>query len=164
MLTILRFFKMLSLALWVGSIFFFAAVVAPILFSVLPTRALAGVVVSHSLSSLHWIGIFCGLVFLFCAALLAFIEGGAAPFQRCDLLIILMMAVTLIAHFGVERRMNNLKTEMGVIDVVPQQDARRVEFNRLHVWSTRMEGSVLLVGLALMYLVVRTEAERERRY
>jgi magnesium-transporting ATPase (P-type) len=163
-LSILRFFKLLSLSLWLGSIFFFAAVVAPTAFSLLPSRTLAGMVVGQSLSRLHWIGIVCGLVFLLSSFLLALIEGGQSPFHSRDLLLVAMMAVTLAAHFGVERRMNALKADMGVIDVVPQQDARRVEFNRLHVWSTRLEGSVFFCGLALLFLVAREESASERRY
>jgi hypothetical protein len=163
-LLILRFFKILALALWIGAIFFFAAVVAPAAFSVLPSHNLAGMIVSRSLSSIHWMGIVCGLVFLLCSVLLALIEGGPTPFHSRDLLLIAMLAITLAAHFGVERRMNSLKTEMGVIDVVPQQDARRVEFNRLHVWSTRMEGSVLLLGLALLFLEVRAKEKSDSRY
>ena len=161
---ILRFLKMLSLALWTGSIFFFAAVVAPILFSVLPSRNLAGMVVGQSLVSLHWIGVACGLVFLLCSVLLALIEGGPSPFHPRDLLLVAMLLVTLGTHFGVERRMNSLKAEMGVIDVVPQDDARRVEFNHLHKWSTKLEGSVLLFGLVLLFLEVREDEKSERRY
>jgi len=163
-LTILRFIKLLSLTLWIGSIFFFAAVVAPTVFSVLPTRALAGMVVSRSLSSLHWIGIICGLIFLVSSVLLSMLQSGDSIFHARDLLLVAMLAITLIAHFGVERRMNNLKADMGVIDVVPQQDPRRVLFNRLHVWSTRMEGTVFFCGLALLFLVVREQATSERRY
>jgi hypothetical protein len=163
-LSILRFIKMLVLALWIGSIFYFAVVVAPTAFAVLPTRTLAGIVVSRSLSNLHWIGIVCGLIFLLCSVLLALIEGGRSPFHGRDLLLVLMMVITLGAHFGIERRMNNLKTEMGVIDVIPPQDTRRVEFNRLHVWSERLEGSVFFCGLVLLYLVVREQESSERRY
>jgi len=163
-LSILRFIKMLVLALWMGSIFYFAAVVAPTAFAVLPTRTLAGMVVSRSLANLHWIGIVCGLVFLLCSVLLAMIEGGPSPFHGRDLLLVAMMAITLAAHFGIERRMNNLKANMGVIDVIPQQDARRVEFNRLHVWSERLEGSVFFCGIVLLYLVVREQESSERRY
>ncbi len=163
-MSILRFIKMLVLALWIGSIFYFAAVVAPTAFAVLPSRTLAGMVVSRSLANLHWIGIVCGLIFLLCSVLLAMIEGGPSPFHGRDLLLVLMMAITLTAHFGIERRMNNLKTEMGVIDVIPPQDTRRVEFNRLHVWSERLEGSVFFCGLVLLYLVVREQESSERRY
>lgn len=163
-MSILRFLKMLALALWIGSIFFFAAVVAPASFAVLPTRTLAGMVVSRSLNGLHWIGIVCGLVFLLCALLLALLEGGTSPFHGRDLLLVAMMAITLAAHFGIERRMNALKAEMGVIDVIPREDARRVEFNRLHVWSERLEGTVFFCGVVLLYLVVREQETSERRY
>jgi hypothetical protein len=163
-LLILRFLKVLSVGLWVGSIFFFAIAVAPVAFSVLPTHMLAGMVVSRSLVSLHWIGIACGLVFLLCAVLIALIEGGETPFHRSDLLIVAMMALTLVAHFGIERRMNTLRTDMGMIDTIPHEDARRVEFNRLHVWSERMEETVFFGGLVLLYLVVREQNTSERRY
>jgi hypothetical protein len=163
-LTVLRFLKFLALALWIGSIFFFAAVVAPTLFSVLPTRNLAGIVVSQSLSSLHWIGIACGLVFLICSVLLALIEGGPTPFHQRDFLMIVMLLITLGTHFGIERKMNSLKAEMGVIDTVSQDDPRRVQFNSLHKWSTKLEGSVLLFGIVLLFLEVREKEKSERRF
>jgi hypothetical protein len=163
-LSILRFLKLLSLVLWIGSIFFFAAVVAPTVFSVLPSRTLAGMVVSRSLFSLHWIGIICGLVFLLSSVLFAMLQGGSSPFHASDYLMVAMMAITLFAHFGIERRMNTLRTDMGVIETVPHEDARRVQFNRLHVWSTRLEESVFFCGLALLFLVVREQAENERGY
>ncbi len=55
-MSLLRFLMMLSLAVWLGGIVFFAFVLAPTVFSVLPTRNLAGMVVSRSLARLHWIG------------------------------------------------------------------------------------------------------------
>jgi hypothetical protein len=41
---------------------------------------------------------------------------------------------------------------------------RRVAFNRMHVWSERMEGSVFVCGLVLFFLVVREPAHRDRWY
>ena len=61
-LTFLRFIRLLSLGLWLGAFFFFAAAIAPLLFSVLPSRAMAGLVVGRALSSLHWLGLGCALV------------------------------------------------------------------------------------------------------
>jgi hypothetical protein len=163
-LSLLRFVKILSLALWIGSFFFFAVVVAPALFALLPTRQLAGMVVTRSLNNLHWIGIVCGLLFLLCSVLLALLHGGSGPFHPRDLLLVVMMTITLSAHFGIERHMNALRTEMGVIDNVPHDDPRRVQFNRMHVWSTRMEGSVFILGLALLFLEVRAQTANQRRY
>jgi hypothetical protein len=46
---------------------------------------------------------------------------------------------------------------MHVIDEVPQTDARRIEFNRLHRYSTLLESGVLLLGLATVFLVAREQ-------
>jgi hypothetical protein len=163
-LSFLRYIRLLSLALWIGSIFFFAAVLAPTVFSVLPSRTLAGQVVSHSLFTLHWIGIACGLAFFFACVLLAMFQSGQPMFHLRDLLLVAMVAITLCAHFGIERKMETLRNGMGVIENVPKEDVRRVEFNRLHVWSERMEGSVFVCGLILFFLVVREPSERDRWY
>jgi hypothetical protein len=160
----LRFIRLLALSMWLGSIFFFAAVVAPVSFSVLPTHALAGKVVSGSLFTLHWIGVACAVVFLLAGFLLTLIVRDRSLFHLRDILLFAMLAITLSAHFGIERKMEKLRDGMGVIDTVPHDDPRRVEFNRMHVWSTRMEGSVFVCGLVLMYLVVRDQSAREYRY
>ena len=101
----------------------------------------------RSLSSLHWIGLGCGLVFLLTCVLMAMAQGGAPIFHARDLLLFAMMGITLYLHFGLERRMLKLRDSMGVIDNVPVTDARRVEFNHMHEWSTRLEGSVFFLGL-----------------
>jgi hypothetical protein len=158
--TFLRFLKVLSLGLWVGSIFFFAAVVAPAAFGVLPTHHLAGLLVSRSLGHLHALGVGCGLVFLFCSLLIAFIEGGPEPFHRSDLLAVAMIGLTLLTHYTVEKKMLSLRDSMGVIDTVSNDDPRRVQFNRLHKYSTGLEESVFVCGLVLMYMVVKQQDER----
>ena len=66
-----------------------------------------------------------------------------------------MLVLTLVSMFVVSSRMMALRAEMGVIDTVPQDDPRRVEFNQLHHWSTRIEGSVYLIGLVVLYLTAR---------
>jgi hypothetical protein len=44
---------------------------------------------------------------------------------------------------------------MGQIDNVAASDPARVQFNALHVWSTRLEGAVMLLGLLVVYLTAR---------
>ena len=154
-MSLLRFLMMLSLAIWVGGIVFFAFVLAPTVFSVLPTRNLAGMVVSRSLARLHWIGLFSGIAYLVFSLLLLRLSGSFQAFAPRHLLVLLMIALVLIAQFGIGAKMNQLRLDMGVIDNVPQDDARRVEFNRLHVWSTRAEGTILMLGLAVLFLTVR---------
>ena len=142
---------LLSLVVWVGGIVFFAFVVAPTLFSVLPTRQLAGAVVTRALTSLHWIGIVAAVVLLVSSFLVSS-EHGKIARQVC---VLLMLALTLASEFGIGRRMTVLRAEMGEIDGVAPADPRRIEFNRLHQWSTRLEGGVLLLGLATIFLIAR---------
>jgi len=83
------------------------------------------------------------------------IDGVFQPFAFRNLLIYAMIALTLIAMFGIASRMLALRNDMVFIDNIPHDDPRRVEFNRLHVWSTRVEGTVMLLGLVLVYVTAR---------
>jgi uncharacterized membrane protein len=155
-MSFLRYLMLLSLVVWIGGLIFFAFVLAPTVFAVLPTRQLAGDVVNRSLGILHWMAISCGVVFAVTSMIDSRIVNGVAdPFAARNLLIYAMIILTLVGMFGIASRMLVLRQQMGIIDDVPQNDARRVEFNRLHVWSTRIEGSVLVLGLALLFLTAR---------
>jgi hypothetical protein len=155
-MAVLRFLMLFSLVLWLGGIIFFGAVVAPTVFTVLPTHELAGKVVTRSLGILHWMGIISGLVFALTSMAYSRLSAGAAqPFAARHLLIFAMIALTLVSQLGVSAKMNTLRQQMGSIDQVPLTDPLRVEFNRLHQWSTRLEGSVLVLGLAILYITAR---------
>jgi uncharacterized membrane protein len=157
-MSIARFLMLLSLVVWVGGIAFFAFVLAPTVFhpGILPSRQLAGAVVSRSLGILHWIGLSCGVVFLITSVIDSrIVNGVSALFSARNLLIFAMILLTLISMFVISTRMLDLRNQMVFIDNVPHDDARRVEFNRLHVWSTRLESTVLLLGLAVIFLTSR---------
>ena len=157
-MSMIRFLMLLSLVAWVGGIIFFAFVLAPTVFhpGILPSRQLAGAVVSRSLGMLHWIGLACGVVFLVTSVIDSQIVSGVpAPFSARNLVVFTMILLTLISMFVVSTRMLDLRNQMVIIDNVPPDDARRVEFNRLHVWSTRLETTVLLLGLAVIFLTSR---------
>jgi len=157
-MSIVRFLLLLSLVVWVGGIVFFAFVVAPTVFhpGILPSRQLAGAVVSRSLGILHWMGLTCGLVFLVTSVIESQIMNGVpALLSGRNVLVCCMILLTLIGMFAISTRMLELRNQMVFIDNVPHDDARRVEFNRLHIWSTRLESAVLLFGLAVIFLTSR---------
>ncbi|HZP24258.1 MAG TPA: DUF4149 domain-containing protein [Terriglobales bacterium] len=157
-MSVIRFLMLLSLVVWVGGIIFFAFVLAPTVFhpGMLPTRQLAGNVVNRSLSILHAMAICCGIVFAITSMIDAHVtNGAAAPFAARNLLIYLMIALTLVSMFAVGARMKVLRQQMVSIDDVPHDNPLRLEFNRLHAWSTRIEGTVLFLGLAVLFLTSR---------
>jgi hypothetical protein len=149
----LRFLMLLALVVWLGGLIFFAFVEAPSAFAVLPTRHLAGSVVTRSIVALHWMGIISGLVFLASSMLYARLSTGAAhAFAARNVLIVLMLLLTLVSQFAIIPRMDTLRSSVGEIDSVPPDNPARLEFDALHVWSTRVEGGVLLLGLVAVYL------------
>ena len=135
-MSLVRFLMLLSLVAWVGGIAFFAFVLAPTVFhpGILPSRQLAGAVVSRRLGVLHWIGLVCGVVFLITSAIDSQVVTGVPAFiSGRNLLVCAMIVLTLISMFAISTRMLDLRNQMVFIDDVPHDDARRIELNRLHI-------------------------------
>ena len=159
-MSFLRYLMFLSLIVWLGALIFFP-VVAQTTFAVLPTRHLAGNVVARSLSILHWMGIGSGVVFLICSMLYArFTVGAPHPFAVRHILVYAMLALTLVSQFSIMPRMDTLRASIGQIDSVPPDNPARMQFDSLHVWSTRIESAVILLGLVVAYLTANITAFR----
>jgi hypothetical protein len=159
-MSFLRFLMLLSLVVWIGGLIFFVSVLAPTAFNipaVLPNTHLAGNVVRIALSKLHWIAIGSGIVYLISSLLYSRITDGAAHvFAARHVLLCLMLALTLVSQFGIMPRMDTLRASLGEVSSVPLDNPDRIQFEALHVWSTRVEGAVLLLGLVVVYLTART--------
>jgi uncharacterized membrane protein len=156
----LRFFMLLSLVVWIGGLVFFAFVLAPTAFNipaVLPNTHFAGNVVRVALSKLHWIAIASGIVFLISSLLYSRLTDGTAHvFAARHVLLCVMLALTLISQFGIMSRMDTLRVSLGDVNSAPVDNPARMQFEALHVWSTRVEGAVLLLGLVVVYLTARS--------
>ncbi len=160
-MSFLRFLMLLSLVVWIGGLIFFAFVLAPTAFQVLPNTHLAGNVVGRALNKLHWIAIVSGVVFLITSLLYSYLtEGTAHVFAARHIFICLMLALTLFSQFWIIPRMDMLRAKVGDFASVPLTDPQRVQFDALHVWSTRVEGAVLVLGLVVVYLSARIPTGR----
>lgn len=156
-MSILRFLMVLSLVVWIGGLIFFAFVLAPTAFQVLPSTHLAGNVVGRALGKLHWIAIIAGVMFLVTSLLYSFLtQGTAHVFALRHILICLMLALTLFSQFWIIPRMDTLRASVGDFLAVPLSNPQRVQFDALHVWSTRVESAVLLLGLVVIFLTAST--------
>ena len=153
----------LSLVAWIGGLIFFAFVLAPTAFSVLPNTHLAGNVVGRALVKLHWIAIVSGLVFLISSLVYSRITDGTVhAFAMRHVLICVMLGLTLLSQFWIIPRMDSLRASVGDFATVAIDNPARVQFDSLHVWSTRVEGAVLLLGLVAIYLTASLLATRAR--
>src|SRR5579864_8308634 len=150
-----RFLMLLALTVWLGALIFFP-VVAQISFSVLPSAHLAGLVVRNSLIALHWMGMSAGLAFLACSLIEnRFARGYFSAFRPTHMLVFLMLVLAAISQFGIIPRMDALRAAAAEIALLAASSPVRIEFDSLHAWSTRIEGTVMVLGLFVLYLTVR---------
>jgi Domain of unknown function (DUF4149) len=146
----------LVLGLWLGALVFFGAVLAPIAFSQLPplfaTPAAgihaAGMIVGGSLVRLHWIGLFCGLIFL---VVLVLARAHYRTIIPQALLVLVMMLLTAYSQFSIIPRMDTARDSVGGnVDAVAANNPGREIFDRLHQQSVHVEALVLLCGLGAL--------------
>jgi Domain of unknown function (DUF4149) len=146
----------LVLGLWLGALVFFGAILAPIAFSQLPplfaTPAAgihaAGMVVGDSLVRLHWIGLFCGLIFLVVSVVARAHYRTIIPQA---LLVLVMMLLTAYSQFSIIPRMDTARDSVGGnVDAVAANNPGRQIFDRLHQRSVHVEALVLLCGLGAL--------------
>ena len=150
-MTWVRFGRLLCLVLWVGGIAFFAFAVAPVAFGRLSSAHEAGLVVGGTLRVLHGLGLCCGVVFLALTAIVfARIPSRRLAITEC-VLVSGMLGVTAYSQFAVLPAMEaHRMAASGDVASANADDPSRRAFERLHTLSERMEGAVLLCGLALL--------------
>jgi hypothetical protein len=143
MLKIIGDLRSLLLGLWLGAACFFSFALAPSAFGVLPTRDLAGSVVSRNLLILNLYGIAVGAILL----LSSFIPNRNAKTIIVWIERILLGILTLaciIGQFVIGIWMNQIRTSVGrPMDELAKDDALRIQFDQLHVWSL----NVLITGM-----------------
>ncbi len=141
------------MGVWLGAICLLSFVVAPGAFGILASRDQAGAVVGFTLGRLHLIGMGAGVIYL----VAHFLRGSSFPSvaRLAAVAVILMVVLTAFSQFYVAAHMGELRQQMGSIERSAADSPLRVEFNKLHVLSVWLEGTVLFLGIAAMYLTVR---------
>jgi uncharacterized membrane protein len=139
---IYRAIRLLAMVIWVGGLIFFAFVVAPVAFNLAYTHALpstheAGLVVAGTLAVLHPMGEICGAVFLFATALFWLRSPGHRLLGTEVLLTVFMLVATLYVH----------------LHILPAMERDRIDFERLHPISEKIEGAALFLGLGVVILM-----------
>lgn len=156
--TLIRILRFLAIVVWVGGIVFFAFVLAPMAFSLLPSQHLAGAVVGGTLRVLDIIGLVCGGIFWVGTAVL-FRQSEAAHKRRHEAQILLasiMLLATAYIHAGILPAMEQDRFQAGGdIEAASANNPAKLHFDRLHKRSESVEGAVLLCGLGIVLLMAR---------
>ena len=158
MQTLLRAIRLLVMVLWVGGLCFFAFVVAPVAFGRLSSPHEAGLVVGGTLRVLHWIGLIGGVLFCLANVWLWFRAEVPARvgFAMQFALVVIMLALTAYSQFSILPRMDRDRAIAGGdIATASLDNPARIDFERLHSWSERLEGLVLLCGIGVVLVLAR---------
>lgn len=156
--TVLRALRLLVMVAWVGGLTFFAFVVAPTAFHVLASAHQAGLVVGGTLRILHWIGLIGGGIFIFANIALWFRAEVPARvgFASETVLTLIMLAITAYSQFSIIPAMERDRiTAGGQVETADIESPARMDFEKLHVISERLEGAVLFCGLAVVLFLAR---------
>jgi hypothetical protein len=158
MQTFLRAVRLYAMVAWVGGLTFFAFVVAPVAFGSLASAREAGIVVGGTLRMLHWIGLIGGGVFCLATGWLWLWAEVPARigFARQLALTAVMLVVTAYSQFSVLPSMEvDRALAGGEVETASMENPGRVDFERLHRLSERLEGLVLVCGLGVVFVLSR---------
>ena len=150
----LRVVRLLAIVVWVGGLAFFAFVVAPVAFHVLPSTHEAGLVVAGTLHALNETGLVCG--FLFIMAIPWKLHGTRSHrLALAELLCIAgMMGATMLVQWRIVPQMERDRIAAGGdIDAAAPNNPARVDFERMHPISEKVEGAALFLGLGVVVLM-----------
>ena len=158
----LRYVYVLALVVWLGGMVLLGALVAPTTFEVLQAnepvagRALAGDLFGAILSRFHYVAYAAGAILLVTLAVMAILGPRPASYAIRSAIIVVMLGVAVYSGFVVLRRVEAIQLEVGRLpSQLPAGDARRTEFDALHLLSTRLMLFDMLGALVLLYWEAR---------
>jgi uncharacterized membrane protein len=159
----LRVLRLLAMVVWVGGLIFFAFVVAPTAFGILPTKHEAGLIVGGTLRLLNQIGPYCGYVFILATLAVVYIRERRSRLLYTQMLLVWLMLIATgyVRGYIVPAMERDRVAAGGDIDAAPLNNPARMDFERLHPLSEKVEGSALLMGLGVVVLLgIESETKR----
>jgi Domain of unknown function (DUF4149) len=161
-MSLLRFAALVLLALWIGGLAVLGGVGAPVIFSVLeahdPTagRTLAGLVFGAVFDRFQHVAWIVGALLLIVLGVRAALGPRPRRLAWRVWTVVAMLAMSVVTSLVLAPRIDRIRESVtGTVAALPDTDARKVEFGRLHGASTGLMLVTLLAGLGLMWAEVR---------
>lgn len=138
-----------AVALWVGGLWTIGALVVPLLFARIADRSLAGNLAGVLFTGEAWVGVACAaylLLFLCLRRGLGVLKSGVFW------LVLVMLALTLAGHFGIQPILAQLKEEAW-----PRNVMESVLRDRFAAWHGVSSGLYVIESLAGLWLLLWQE-------
>jgi hypothetical protein len=151
--------RLLLVALWLGAACFFIAV-AQSSFAVLPSRELAGSVVSRTLMVLNLSGLVLGSILL----LTSFIKQSEINRFRIwaeRFLLLILVAACAVGQFVIGLWLSFIRAQIGrPIDEVAANDPLKIQFNTLHQYSVWVLMAGMIAALLAFFLIAQKSEKK----
>ena len=154
-----QFLLTLALSLWVGTIAFFSAVVAPTILAEMDREA-AGKLLAAVFPRYYRAGVVCGVAALLAVLLLFLFESGSRGLRFLQtILVLVMLSSTLYAGWMLQPKIHRLKDERASAATPAARADAQKRFETLHTRSVEANLAVLAMGIAgLGSLAVRSKS------
>jgi uncharacterized membrane protein len=161
---VIRYVALAVLVIWLGGMIVLGLLVAPSTFGVLQAsasdpgsgRVLAGAVFGEILRRFHLLAYGCGAILLTSLFMMKFIGPPPQAFVVRAAVVAVMLALAVYSGVPVSREIAALQAQVsGPMSALPQTDARKARFDRLHSLSTTLMTINMGLGLVLLYWYVR---------
>ncbi|MFV0388213.1 MAG: DUF4149 domain-containing protein [Pyrinomonadaceae bacterium] len=153
--------QLLLLGIWLGAAIFFGAAMAPTAFRVLPNSALAGSLVSHTLTIVNFSGIAIGVLLL----LLSFVpRAGSARawawFERFLLFVIAAACGFGQAVIGLYlEQLRKLADKP--IDQLPPNSSIKLSFDQWHQYSVWILATAMIAAFIAFFVIARSSDRKK---
>ncbi|MCX7156711.1 MAG: DUF4149 domain-containing protein [Rhodocyclales bacterium] len=140
----------IAVAVWVGGLLAIGLIAAPVLFTQLADRSVAGGLAGAMFSITAWVGLVCGTYLIL---FVLFAKGWRVFKSGVFWIVLLMLALTAAGHFGVQPILAQLQA-----DALPRrvmESALRDRFTTWHGVSSALYLVQTLLGIALVILQER---------
>ena len=145
--------RLLLLTVWLGAAIFFIGV-AQSSFAVLPSRELAGSVVSRTLMILNFSGLAIGVLLLLTSLV---VRKDVSRFWLWleRFLLLIVTAACAVGQFVIALWLQFTKAQMGgkPIDEVAVDDPLRIQFNNLHEYSVWVLAAGMVASLLAFFII-----------
>ncbi len=147
--------RRLLLILWLGAACFFSFAVAPSAFAVLPSREIAGAIVSRTLVIVNYSGLIVGLILL-ASSLVRQTNVNRFQLLAERLMLLILTLACAAGQFVIALWLSLLKGQIGrPIDEVAVDDPLRVQFNNFHQYSVWVLATAMIAALIAYFLMSR---------
>lgn len=147
--------RLLLIGLWLGAACFFSFAVAPSAFGVLPSREMAGAMVSRTLMIVNLSGLVIGVILLLSSF---FKQAGIKPLWLWTerFLLLIVTAACAIGQFVIALWLSLIRAQIGKpIDEVALEDPLRIQFNNLHQYSVWVLAAAMIAALLAFFIISR---------